>query len=393
MIEPVSLQQVDRTYVRFRGRKLSFFSGCDYFRMASHPAVLRAVSRGLTRYGLNVAASRMTTGNHALYRQLERQLARFFGAEDALLISTGYLTNLVVAQALAGRFTHALLDEKAHVCLRDAAVFLGCRLRPFKHRDPADLARQIKRCGTDSRLILLTDGMYAGQGTAAPLADYLKILPQDAILLVDDAHGAAVLGATGKGTPEFVRAARHRIIQTTTLSKGFGVYGGVVLCSRALRGEIMTQSPAFVGSTPLPLPLVNAALAALALHRRHPALRTRLYQNTERVKSALAATGVSLTEAPGPIVQIIPSDARQATRLRHALLAAAIYPPFLRYPGGPPNGSFRFVISSEHTPAQLDRLIAVLCRVCSALQGSDLPARQRSRKFGPRPPRGRQSRS
>jgi 7-keto-8-aminopelargonate synthetase-like enzyme len=150
----------------------------------------------------------------------------------------------------------------------------------------------------------------------------MMILPVDAILLVDDAHGAAVLGATGKGTPEFVRAARHRIIQTTTLSKGFGVYGGVVLCSRALRGEIMTQSPAFVGSTPLPLPLVNAALAALALHRRHPALRTRLYQNTERVKSALAATGVSLTEAPGPIVQIIPSDARQATRLRHALLAA-----------------------------------------------------------------------
>src|SRR5512140_1862825 len=99
MIEPAPLQQIDRTYVRFRGRKLCYFSGCDYFRLASHPKVIAALQTGARRFGLNVAASRLTTGNHALYSELERRLVRFFRAPDALLTSSGYVTNLVVAQA------------------------------------------------------------------------------------------------------------------------------------------------------------------------------------------------------------------------------------------------------------------------------------------------------
>src|SRR5258706_155532 len=92
------LQQMDRTHVLSQGRKLSYFGGCDYFRLASHPAVLRAVRAGLERFGLNVAASRLTTGNHRLYEQLERELAYFFHAERAVLVANGYLTNLVVTQ-------------------------------------------------------------------------------------------------------------------------------------------------------------------------------------------------------------------------------------------------------------------------------------------------------
>jgi len=88
--EPEPLQQIDRTYVRFRGRKLSYFSGCDYFRLASHPEVIAALTGGLGRYGLNVAASRLTSGNHRLYLELEEQLTRFFGAADALVVSSGH---------------------------------------------------------------------------------------------------------------------------------------------------------------------------------------------------------------------------------------------------------------------------------------------------------------
>src|SRR5258706_10980998 len=117
MTEPSTLQQIARTYVRLGRRKLSYFSGCDYFRLASHPSVLKAVQTGVKRYGLNVAASRLTSGNHVLYEKLEGSLAAFFDAETALLVSTGYLTNLVVAQALARTFSHALLDERAHPSL------------------------------------------------------------------------------------------------------------------------------------------------------------------------------------------------------------------------------------------------------------------------------------
>src|SRR5258708_13325569 len=104
MTEPEPLQQIDRTYVRFRGRKLSYFSGCDYFRLASHPEVIAALEEGVRKYGLNVAASRLTTGNHILYQQLEKRLAAFFDVENALLLSGGYVTNLIFPQTFPGNF-------------------------------------------------------------------------------------------------------------------------------------------------------------------------------------------------------------------------------------------------------------------------------------------------
>src|SRR5882672_7336931 len=102
------LQQIDRTFVRHGGRKLIYFGGCDYFRLASHPEVLRALHDGAKKYGLNVAASRSTTGNHALFEKLEKELATFFRMERATLLSNGYATNLAFAQTFAGEFTHAL---------------------------------------------------------------------------------------------------------------------------------------------------------------------------------------------------------------------------------------------------------------------------------------------
>ena len=141
MTEPEPLQQVDRTCVRFRQRKLSYFSGCDYFRLASHPRVIAALQTGLKKYGLNVAASRLTTGNHvALPRAGSRSSPISSPRKARLLVSTGYVTNLVVAQALAGNFSHALIDAGAHPSLSDAARFLDCPVLQFKSRDAEALA-------------------------------------------------------------------------------------------------------------------------------------------------------------------------------------------------------------------------------------------------------------
>ncbi len=364
MKEPEPLQQVDRTCVRYQGRKLAYFSGCDYYRLASHPKVAGALQAGVRQYGLNVAASRMTTGNHALYRELEAELVDFFGAESALLVSTGYVTNLVVAQALAGNFSHALLDDGAHCSLADAARFLDCPVLRFKSRDAEALERAASRCGPEARLVLLTDGMFSHDGSAAPLAEYLEILPRDALLLVDDAHGAGVLGRTGRGAVEHAGVGRRRIIQTVTLSKAFGAYGGAILCAPKLRQRILDRSRMFVGSTPLPLPLANAALAGVRILRADRGLRQRLRANAAHVKTSLRRAGLSLPDTPGPIVPLLPQRPSEAARLQRALLAAGIYPPFIKYPGGPPSGYFRFVISSEHSRAQLDGLLKVL-RACA----------------------------
>ena len=360
MTEPEPLQQTDRTYVRFRQRKLSYFSGADYFRLASHPRVMAALQAGVRKYGLNVAASRLTTGNHALYLALEAQLAGFFAAESALLVPSGYMTNLVVAQALAGRFSHALIDEGSHPSLSDAARFLDCPVVQFKSRDAEDLARCVQCCGPQSKLIVLTDGMFSSDGSAAPLAEYLHVLPKDALILVDDAHGAGVLGRTGKGAVEHAGVSRRRVIQTVTLSKAFGAYGGAILGSARLRQQILDRSRMFVGSTPLPLPLANAALAGVRILKADRSLRQRLLRNAAYVKTALRAAGLPLAERPGPIVPLLPRRPSEAASLQRALFAAGIYPPFIKYPGGPPSGYFRFVISSEHSRRQLVDLIKVL---------------------------------
>ena len=366
--EPEPLQQLDRTFVRFRGRKLSYFSGCDYFRLASHPRVVAALQAAVERHGINVAASRLTTGNHRLYQALEAALAEHFQAPDALLVPTGYISNLVVAEALAGQFSHALIDSRAHPSLRAAAHLLNCAVLEFAHRDSRHMKQRLQQCGRKARIILLTDGMFAHDGSAAPLHEYLEFLPAEATLLVDDAHGAGVLGEHGRGTPEHCGVGRRRLVQTATLSKAFGVYGGVVLGTRKIRDQILRRSHIFVGSTPFPLPLAAAATESVALLQAGGVtLRRRLAAHTASVRTRLRAEGVRLPDHPGPIVLLFPANARQAPHLKSSLLQAGIYPPLIKYPGGPSAGYLRFVFSSEHSEAQLDSLVAALRAVLACV--------------------------
>ncbi len=379
MREPEPLQQVDRTFVLSRGRKLSYFSGCDYFRLSSHPRVLAAMPSGAKKYGLNVAASRLTTGNHVLYRQLETALRAFFDAESCLLAGSGYLSNLIACQALAGNFSHGLLDERAHPSLVDAARFLDCPVLKFRHRDAVDLDRAVARCGPGAKLLLLTDGMFSHDGSAAPLNHYLKVLPKDALMLVDDAHGAGVLGRTGKGTPEHCGVKRARIIQTMTLSKAFGVYGGAILMPRSLRERILDRSRLFAGHTPLPLPLAHAALEAVHLLKTDESLRARLRENIVFAKSQMnsgRSAGPADDESnqrSSPIIAWVPSSPEAAGRLQRRLLGSGIFPPLVRYPGGPKTGYFRFVISSEHSRKQLAKLVNALAPQPHALVLNVMP--------------------
>jgi 7-keto-8-aminopelargonate synthetase-like enzyme len=361
MIALEPLQQTGRSSVRWRGRELDYFSGCDYFRMASHPAVLKAAADGLKKFGLNVAASRLTTGHHKIYDVLEEQLAKFFDAEDALLVSNGYLTGMIVGQALAESFSHALLDARAHPALVDAANQLDCPILKFKHRDADDFLRTVVRCGEGARPMVLTDGMFSGDGAVAPLKAYLKYLPRDGMMLIDDAHGAGVLGKNGRGTPEFEKTSRRQIIQCITLSKAFGVFGGAILGTRKLREKILECSRSFIGSTPFPLPMANAALESVKLLKaKGSGLRQRLNGNANYAKASLELAGFKVPKLPGPIIAVHTKSESESLALKKHLLAAGIFPPFLKYPNGNENGYFRFVISSGHSRTQLDNLVDTL---------------------------------
>jgi 8-amino-7-oxononanoate synthase len=367
MNHPPALRAASPTEVSWRGRRLVMFGGCDYFRLSYHPRVRRAVATGLRADGLSVAASRLTTGNHPLYARVERALAKFFGAESALVVANGYATNLVVAQALRGKFTHVLLDERAHPGLVDAASWFGAPVATFPHANARALRRKIKRFRA-RRPIVLTDGMFSFNGTVAPLRAYRAALPKDAWLLVDDCHGAGVVGAHARGSLEHERVGRARVIQTITLSKALGAYGGAVLAAEAVRESISGRSRMFIGSTPPPLPLMRAALVSLDLLRARPGPRRNLQANTSRVRDGLRAAGLAVPDAPGPIVSLIPVSEAAGGRVRRELLRAGILPPFLRYPGSPAGGHFRFVISSAHTARQLERLVEVLAKAACWLR-------------------------
>jgi 8-amino-7-oxononanoate synthase len=348
------LQQVERTCVLWRGKKLGYFGGCDYFRLSSDPRVVQAVSDGLRRYGLNVAASRKTTGNHVLYERIETEAARFFGAECARLVSSGYLANIVAAQALRATIAHVLIDERAHASLQDAALFLQCRVTRFNHRDSGDLAKKLAQLKDRSRVALLTDGLFAHDGSFAPLRSYRQILGANGLLWVDDSHAAGVTGDHGEGSLGAAGLNRHNTVQTITFSKAFGVYGGAVLCDAATGGRILNQSSAIVGNTPLPLPLAAGVIASLKLHQSGARLRKKLRDNIELFWREIGATVAT------PLAPIIALTAARPERVRAQLLRQRIYPSLIRYPGGPPEGYFRFALSSEHSVAQISALANVL---------------------------------
>jgi 8-amino-7-oxononanoate synthase len=345
---PEPIEQVGRVHVRYRGRKLIYFGGCDYYRLASNDHLKNTVTRALKTDGLNVAASRVTTGNHPIYEQLEAALRVFFKVDAALVTSTGYTANLVISQALAGEFSHVIIDERGHPSLKDAAQLLDCPTLEYKHRDPAAAAQAIARCGEFARIALLTEGVFAIDGSLAPLPELLRSLPGDGVLLLDDAHGAGVLGKNGRGTAEHFGVRDKRLVRSITLSKAFGTFGGAVLGSKQLCRNIISRSRLFAGSTPPPLPLAKAVVSSLATIQTDSALRERLKKNTE------------LLGREFPILSIVPASDSDAKRLKRELLKAGIFPSLIKYPGGPPTGYFRFAVSSEHTPAQIRRLLTVI---------------------------------
>jgi len=342
------LTQVGRVHVLHRGRKLLYFGGCDYYRLAAGPRLRKQVARTLQNHGLNVAASRVTTGNHPVYEQLETALCAFFKVDAALVTSTGYNANLVIAQALAGQFSHVMIDERAHASLQDAAQFFNCPVIEYKHRDPGHAAQGVARCGKFARIALLTDGVFANDGSIAPVPDLIRLLPPDGILLLDDAHGAGVLGKNARGTAEHFGIRDKRVVRSITLSKAFGAFGGAVLASKQICRRIVSHSRLFAGSTPPPLPLAKAALYALANVQGDASLRARLKKNTRMIGRDF------------PIISLVPKNDSQAARLKREFLSAGIFPNLIHYPGSSRTAYFRFAISSEHTPEQIERLLAVV---------------------------------
>jgi 7-keto-8-aminopelargonate synthetase-like enzyme len=200
--------------------------------------------------------------------------------------------------------------------------------------------------------------MFSHNGTLAPLGEYLATLPRGSKIVVDDAHGAGTLGTSGRGTCEALGIRSDDIIQTISLSKAFGAYGGAILGPKALRQKLLKGSRILRGNTPLPLPLASAATRSLGLLRSDKTLRARLLDNTAFVKERLPAQKAEHHAELTPVVAVCPEGPAKARRLRDQLLGAGIYPTEISYVDD--EAYFRFALSSEHERKQLERLVEVL---------------------------------
>lgn len=349
---------VDRDYVIHAGRKLLYLSGIDYHRRSNDPAILKTLCAAALEYGINPTGSRTTTGNHLLYLELEQEVARFFESAACAVFPSGYLSNIVLLQAIAADFDIFFLDTVAHSSIVDAARHFEKEMVFFNHLDAGDLDQKLaEHVKAGSRPLIMTDGVFPARGEIAPLEEYAALAGKyDGRILIDDAHAMAVVGKTGKGSWEEKGIDRSWVYQTGTLSKGFGIFGGVIPGDQALISAIQEKSLAFIGATGLPLPLAAAAIHSVRQMIADRHIIVDLQKRALALKDRFRGLGFDLPPSPAPIFSITYYDEAKNRRLGDILLANGIYPPFINYPGAPAGGHFRFILTSITTPAQVEQL-------------------------------------
>ena len=301
----------DGIYVERAGRRLISFSCNDYLNLSRHPTVIKAAVEAAQRYGTGAGASRLVTGNHPLYAELEARLARLKATEAACVFGSGYLANTGIIPALVGSDDLILVDELSHACINAGAKLSGGTVKRYRHADAAHAEALLSAHRASHPLVLLvTDGVFSMDGDLAPLHDLANVARRfDAWLLADDAHGLGVVGggrgssfANGNGGPADVP------LQMGTLSKAIGAYGGYLCASRAVIDLMCTRARTFVYSTGLPPPVVAAAVAALDIIEQDKA-----YVAEPLRKASLFARSLNLPEPQSAIVPLILGDSDAAT--------------------------------------------------------------------------------
>lgn len=345
--------RADGIVVERNGRRLISFSCNDYLNLIQHPAIAAAAQEALARYGLGAGASRLVTGNHPLYADLETRLARLKGAESACVFGSGYLTNLGVIPALVGRDDIILIDELAHACLWGGAQLSGARVLMFRHNDVDHLrALLAQHRAAHPRALVLTDGVFSMDGDLAPLPALSRVARlYDAWLMSDDAHGIGVLGG-GRGSTFAHDAPVDIPLQMGTLSKAIGAYGGY-LCAAAPVIELMkSRARTFIYSTALPPAVVAAAIAALALIEHDPG-----YAALPLAKARAFTRRIGLPDATSPIVPVVVGAADAALAASRMLeaegyLVVAIRPPTV----ADGTARLRFTFTPAHSDADIERV-------------------------------------
>jgi 8-amino-7-oxononanoate synthase len=340
-------------WVERNGRRLLSFSCNDYLNLSHHPALKAAAIAAIEHYGVGAGASRLVTGNHPLFDELESRLARLKGTEAACAFGSGYLANAGIVPVLAGSNDLILIDELAHACIFAGTQLSRAEKLIFHHNDMRHARELLSEHRARARhALLVTDGVFSMDGDIAPIEELAALCGgYDCWLMTDDAHGLGVIN-NGRGSAHAAGGAAMVPLQMGTLSKAIGSYGGYLCASQPVIDLIKNRARTLVYSTALPPAMAAAAIAALTIIENEPELCAKPVAKARTFTSHLG-----LTPAQSPIVPLIlgtPEAALEASRqlMEEGFLVTPIRPPTV------PEGTarLRFAFTALHPDEEIARL-------------------------------------
>jgi 8-amino-7-oxononanoate synthase len=343
------------------GKPLLSFCSNDYLGLANDAGNIEALKNALPETGLGGAASHLVCGHHEAHHQLEERLAAFTERSSALFFSTGYMANMGVISALVGRGDTVFSDKLNHASIVDGCILSRARMRRYAHGDVAALEEMLAK--TDGHKVVVTDGVFSMDGDIAPLKELARVCrAQNALLVVDDAHGLGVLGPQGRGSVLEAGLSEEDVpVVIGTLGKAVGTSGAFVAGPEWLTEYLVQKARTYIYTTAMPPAVAVATCASLDRIEADDARRERLNQLIARFRAEAENLGYELMPSRTPIQPIMIGDNRAALALSQALeeqgmLVTAIRPPTV--PVG--QARLRVTLSAAHTTEQVDQLLAAL---------------------------------
>ncbi|MBM2850419.1 MAG: bioF, partial [Anaerolineales bacterium] len=356
------------------GKRVLNFCSNNYLGLANHPRLVQAAQDAVKQYGVGPAAVRSIAGTMSLHVELEKRLAAFKGVEAAITFQSGFNANLATLPALVGKEDVIYSDRLNHASIIDGCRLSGAKIVAYDHCSPAHLKETIaaeKKNGY-RRALIVTDGVFSMDGDVAPLPEIYAIArDEDILLMVDDAHGEGVLGRGGRGLVDHFGLHGKVDIEVGTLSKAFGVVGGVVAGKQVVVDWLRQRGRPFLFSSAVTAPDAAACLAALDLLEASTELVDRLWDNAKYFKAEMKRLGFDTGVSTTPITPVMLGEAPLAQQFSRALFDAPrdVFAMAIGYPTVPKGKArIRVMISAAHSRDDLDQGLEAFAKVGKELR-------------------------
>jgi glycine C-acetyltransferase len=347
------------------GKRVLNFSSNNYLGLANHPRLIEAAKKAMDQYGLGPTAVRTIAGTMDLHLELERRLARFKGVEAAITFQSGFTANLATIPALVGKDDLIFSDRLNHASIIDGCRLSRAEIIAYAHNDPDDLRKQIEAAPKTGRRLIVSDGVFSMDGDIAPLPALYEIAQEYNIpLMVDDAHGEGVLGKGGRGIVDHFGLHGKVDIEVGTLSKAFGVVGGIVAGRQDIIDWLRQRGRPFLFSSAMTVPDVAACLAAVDLLEESTELVDRLWSNSDYFKAGMKNLGFNTGHTQTPIVPVMLGEAPLAQQFSRRLFEEGVFAMAIGFPTVARGAArIRVMNSATHSKDDLDLALQIFAKV------------------------------